>query len=360
MILISNDTTLELCSSLPCSFQFPSGTDSGRRSQQPTLHSSIPCCCFHVLPPPAPLLLLLLLLLLCHPAVRDWVTLLSACVLLSVHHSSVQSAWSSAESVLNKANAHCTKSTHTLQIHWDRLEILELQHTWWESAVTLMSLFGSLWRLFLTHWFLREWFLDLDEEVRHGVISMSVCDLVQLHIRGRFTADIHIQIWILQLYSIRFKSRVDRPENNRQREKKTHKFFFRVSFSFVPVSNSWTSVLVFSTDPSELRVDPEVCRLWGRGGGEPAALAGVSPETSPLLQFGSELLTVRHVVPVRKTKTGWMKVNRYPSRSAQNTSTIPCGLSLTVTTTHKCHRQLVFGCVFWGGTRSLQTHLRNR
>lgn len=58
---------------------------------------------------------------------------------------------------------------------------------------------------------------------------------------------------------------------------------------------------MFSTDPSELRLVPEVRRLRG---GEPAALAGVRPETSPLLQLGSELVTVRHIVPATTTGRG--------------------------------------------------------
>lgn len=53
---------------------------------------------------------------------------------------------------------------------------------------------------------------------------------------------------------------------------------------------------MFATDPSEFGLVPEVRRLQR---GEPAALAGVRPETSPLLQLVSELLAVRHVVPTQ-------------------------------------------------------------
>lgn len=58
--------------------------------------------------------------------------------------------------------------------------------------------------------------------------------------------------------------------------------------------------MVFTTDPSELRALSEICHLQR---GNPAALTAVRPESPPLLQLGSELLTVRHVVPEEQVIT---------------------------------------------------------
>lgn len=58
-----------------------------------------------------------------------------------------------------------------------------------------------------------------------------------------------------------------------------------------------TSAVVFTADPRELGLSPEV--RWFQDG-EPAALAGVRPETPPPVQFGPELLPVGRVVSAQR------------------------------------------------------------
>lgn len=55
--------------------------------------------------------------------------------------------------------------------------------------------------------------------------------------------------------------------------------------------------MVFTADPRELGLSPEV--RWFQDG-EPAALAGVRPETPPPVQFGPELLPVGRVVSAQR------------------------------------------------------------
>lgn len=57
-----------------------------------------------------------------------------------------------------------------------------------------------------------------------------------------------------------------------------------------------TSVVVFTADPHELGQFSEVCWLQD---GKPATLAGVRPHTTPPVQSGPELVSVRYVVPIQ-------------------------------------------------------------
>ena len=117
------------------------------------------------------------------------------------------------------------------------------------------------------------------------------------NLKIHFSANVSVWRWILSLKRLLKSSRwMDGAKDRYQLSKEVSLFvtFLLSRVSLYVFKQPWTSVLVFATDPSELRLVSEVRRLRR---GEPAALAGVRPQTSPLLQLGSELLTVRHVVP---------------------------------------------------------------